>query len=162
MTAAANDVFATALSRAIGLNDAATVPTPGQLPRLSILTEPVAATLDYFSQFKEAQMSELNGKTVQIIDVGGGTFDMTAFKLCQNVEVKAETGEEVKSWTAQQVKLPEVGMYHAGNHIDYEFEKYLVGRVGGQLVWDKAKRTPEAVTRDFNSFAQSMRSGGTL
>ena len=61
------------------------------------------------------------GACVLVIDVGGGTMDMTVFVF--------EDG------FARQL-LADDGSFDAGKKVDKYFMEYLVERVGGQRVWD--------------------------
>jgi hypothetical protein len=86
----------------------------GKGPKLHILSEPVAAML-------ECQKLLSEDACVLVIDVGGGTMDMTVFVY--------EDG------FARQL-LADDGSYDAGKKVDKYFMEYLIERVGGQQVWD--------------------------
>lgn len=100
---------------------------PNKGPTLHILSEPVAAML-------ECKKLLQDDACVLVIDVGGGTMDMTVFAF--------EDG------FARQL-LADEGSFDAGKKVDKYFMEYLINRVGGQQIWDdflEREKTQEGAT----------------
>ena len=54
---------------------------------LGIVQEPIAASLSYALEMVNQNPYEEREETVMVFDLGGGTFDLTVFKLVQNKEM---------------------------------------------------------------------------